>query len=847
MARRERARVWSSVVLVSCVSVATRAVPIETPDRATDADVRAIFSLAPADLAMLHATGVTNEQLVLMGPAPVAKTVRKINAQAHGESKPDQPDEAMRWRYRQRAGADGTIPREALMRAKSDRDKMVARRAATEGAAEPLTDWEWMGPGNIGGRTRSILINPENPSVMYAGAVGGGVWKSINAGVSWAPLNDFLTAISVASMAMDPNDPDTIYVGTGEGFFNGDAIVGAGIFRSTDGGATFEQLPATDTSEFDFVNRIAFEPGSSTTMLVATNEGVFRSTNAGATFALVRNGRTLDVDFARSEPSIAVAGTNGFALWSADGGQTWSTATLAGVSGNPRRIEVAIAPSDPSIVYASSQEFGLFRSTDGGRTYTLVASQFYMGTQGWYDNVIWVDPTDPNTVVVGGIDLHRTRDGGATWAKISAWQFAPVSAHADHHMIVEHPGFDGVTNRTVFFGNDGGLYRANNVYTVAELSGWQALNNNYGVTQFYGGAGNANGRLFGGTQDNGSLTMVGGVNTWTTMFGGDGGYSAADLQQFNFVYGETQWGRIHRSSNSGASSSFIHSPGLLDAQPGATNFITPFILDPNGYSRLYVGADRLWRSPDARFENGAGWTIVKASAGPNHSAVAVAPGNPNLLWVGHNDGQVFRTTNGLEASPAWIRLDGTTLPNRFVTSIAIDPVDNNIVWMTFSGFATPNVWRTTDGGATWQARSGTIPDQLPALPVNSVTLDPFVEDRVFIGTDLGVFVSTDDGATWTTNNIGPANTVVDQVFTATLSGDQFVVAATHGRGMYRMPLIAPIPGEITGDGAVNAVDLAVLINSWGPCAPDDPCPADLNDDGIVNGIDLAIILTNWTG
>ena len=815
------------------ISANARATAIVFPKSVCDDDARAIFGLSASDLARLRTDArVTNLQLVRMGPAMVAKTLRKLDS-----PKNDDPGEAMKWRYMQRADANGKIPHNALLNAKRQRDAMVANKAPTEGAQAA---WEWLGPGNIGGRTRSILVNPVDPDVMYAGSVGGGVWKSLDAGGSWAPLTDFLPSIAVSSMVFDPNDPETLYIGTGEGYFNSDSIPGAGIFKSTDGGTTFTQLFATDNPDFDFVNRISFAPGSSTTMLVATNNGIFRSINAGQSFTQENTTRTLDIDYAGANGSIAVAGQENGVVWSNTGGITWNASVGANGGG---RVEVAIAPTDASIVYASAQTTGLYQSTNGGQSFTNISSQFYMGNQGWYDNALWIDPTDPNTVIVGGINLWRTRNAGLSWTEISQWQLSPASAHADNHAIVEHPGFNGASNTTVYFGNDGGLYRAANVYGVVGTNGWQELNNNYGVTQFYGGAGNAlgTGTLVGGTQDNGTLVYSGATENWITMFGGDGGYGAADRDQLQFLYGETQWGRIHRSDNAGASSVSIYFPTLSDANPGSTNFISPFILDPNGHNRLYVGADRLWRTNSARTESGGSWFVVHDSIGTNHSAIAVADGDSNIVWVGHNNGNVYKSIDG---ASSWTRMDNNpnALPNRFVTSIAIDPDNHDRVWITFSGFDINNVYLTEDGGATWTTRSGSSGAHLPALPVNSLAIDTLSgSGRIFVGSDLGVFLSEDQGVTWTTDNLGPANTVVDQVFTNTMGGTDYLIAVTHGRGMYRLPLqtIFFNPADLTDDGIVDGSDLAILLSNWGTEF------ADLNGDGVTNGQDLAILLTNW--
>ncbi len=810
-------------------------VPIEFPSTLSDGDACAMFGLSETQLHELQSRlHLTNVQLLRMGPHMVAKSLDRLTM-----PEADEPEEAMEWRFRQRAGADGTIPRDAILIAKAQRDALIANNAVIEGAGP---QWEWLGPGNIGGRTRSILINPDNPDVMYAGSVGGGVWKTTTGGSDWTPLTDFIASIAIGCMAMDPNDPDTIYVGTGEGFFNSDAIPGAGIFRTIDGGATFTQIQATNTANFEFVNRIAFAPGSSTTMLVATNNGIFRSTNAGQSFTQVNATRTLDVEYSPIDSMRAVAGQGNNAAWSNDGGVTWNVA--AGGAGGGR-VEVAMAPSNPATVYASVQDFGVFRSVDHGQTYALIGSQFYMGDQGWYDNAIWIDPMDSETVIVGGIDLWRTRDAGGDWTQMSMWQFAPDSAHADHHYIIEHPQFNGTTNRVVYFANDGGLYRTNNVYSAVDTNGWQSLNNNYGVTQFYGGGGNplGFGTLVGGTQDNGTIVYRGSTAQWIRMFGGDGGFAQADQNQLQFLYGETQWARVNRSDDVGDTAASIYFPSLTDANPGTTNFISPIRLDPNGNNRLYVGCSRLWRTNNARTETGDGWTVVHEDVGSNHSAIAIAQGNPDLIWVGHGNGDVYRTLNGTSANPIWQRMDQNApgLPNRFVTSIAIEPDDHNRVWVTFSGFVDNNVRFSDDGGATWQIRSGSPAAHLPALPVNSVCVDPEVDQRIFVGTDLGVFVSEDDGMTWTTDNVGPANTVVDELFFNTMAGMKYVIAVTHGRGMYRLSLSETFttPADLNEDGVVNGSDLAILLAGWG-----GPF-GDVNGDGITNGQDLAALLASW--
>jgi hypothetical protein len=713
---------------------------------------------------------------------------------------------------------NGKIPPNAMVNAVRQKQQMhynpsawpggVAARPA--GAPAPLTagvdtnSWTPLGPGNIGGRIRSILIHPTTPDIMWIGGVDGGVWKTLNGGASWFALDDFMANLAVASLVMDPTDPDVLYAGTGEGTSNSDAVRGAGIFKSIDGGINWTQLASTANSSFYYVNRLATCPTNHLILLAATGTGIWRSVDGGTNWSQrYSTAAMLDISFDPSDGGKAIAsgstyGLAGRAVYSLDGGVSWNAASGVSTAG---RIEVAYAPSSPNIVYASANHNSgeVYVSADGGQTYTLASTGYaYLGAQGWYDNCLWVDPTNPNFLVVGGIDLWRSTDGGVTFTKISQWYSAPNSAHADHHCIVNSPAYNGSGNRTVFFGNDGGIYRATDVSTVSLTSGWTFLNNNLGITQFYGAAGNnSSGTIVGGTQDNGTLryTIAGGGSGWTTMFGGDGGFCAADQSDSNYFYGEYVYLQIHRSINGGVSSSYI-TTGLGDAgvpdsggdpdgsgpdgdPDSSANFIAPFILDPNNPNVLLAGGSNLWRSVNVKAPTPA-WAIIKPGAnGSFISAVAVAQGNSDIIWVGHNNGDVYSTTNGTALNPAWTRRDlgAPNLPNRTCTRLTIDPNDDNRVYATFGGFSPDNIYRTTDGGITW----ANIASGLPSAPVRSLVVAPFNSNFLYVGTDVGVFASADGGATWSVGNVGAANVAVDELFWM----NNVLVAATHGRGLFK--------------------------------------------------------------
>jgi photosystem II stability/assembly factor-like uncharacterized protein len=763
------------------------------------------------------------------------------------EAKPDSPEEWARWRLSFWIDEQGRIPDNAL----------IAARAQIEALASPETagglsaaNWEELGPGNIGGRIRSIAIHPANPDTMWVGSVSGGIWRSNDAGASWNPVDDFMGNLAVTSLVFAPGNPAVMLAGTGEGFFNGDAIRGAGIFRSVDGGVTWSQLPSTANSSFYWVNRLSFSPDGSI-LLAATGSGIWRSADVGDSWTSVFSGtgavRSLDVDFHPTDSNLAVAHFNDYdaasstfftsGLFSTDGGASWTEASGLHVPSNLARVELTYhrgwtGPGN-GCVYAFQAVNGgkLLRSVNGGAAYSPV-SDVNVGSAGWYYDAIWVDPTDTDAipaddvVIVGGLDLHRSVDGGGSFTKISQWFSWPASAHADHHAIVEHPAFDGLSNRRVFFGNDGGIWKTEDVYAVAPLSGWTSLVNGLAITQGYGASRSpVSGTVILGTQDAGTLrgTPSAGPNGWTTMFGGDGGFCASDLIDPTFHYGEYVRAQVHRSSDGGASGSWIDGkhwngfayvwkppPYLIpDAQSGAASFIAPILLDPNVPERLLVGGASLWRTNDSKApltpSTGPAWFEIKqpVAGGSRISAIAVAQGDSDVIWVGHDNGDVYSTANGGAGSPTWTRRDETSppLPNRKATRITIASADATRVLVTFGGFAGDNLWETTDGGSSWAAASG-----MPAVPLRDVEINPAHLDWLYVASELGVLISEDGGSTWSVSTDGPSLVSVDELFWS--QGNLY--AATHGRGVFRQ---TPFPA------AAQSLGVGCLLGVSSPSPP----------------------------
>jgi photosystem II stability/assembly factor-like uncharacterized protein len=716
------------------------------------------------------------------------------------------------------------------VRTPAARMKMILPQTA--GLNPNNSGWRFLGPTEVGGRTRAIAFDPKDPNAIWIGSVGGGVWKSTDAGATFLPVNDLMANLVVSSLVIDPSDSKIVYAGTGEGFYNVDALRGAGIFRTING-KDWSQLPATTDTRFQWVNRLAISHDGKV-LLAATRQGMFRSEDSDRKTwsATSLSANLADVRFHPSDSGKAVAGglDTGQAYYSEDGGKSWNSAKHAGnwVHVSPDgtrssgRVEVTYAIKDPSIVYASvdNNSGEIWKSTDGGQSYTKMSSfsagsdppeqAYYLGAQGWYGDAIWAnDPTSADLIIVGGINLWKSTDGGKTLVDISDWS-QDGSPHADYHAIVSDPGYNGTTNKTVYLGNDGGIFKATDITTAGtdehRTSGWIRMNHNYGVTQFYAAAWNPkSGVVLGGAQDNGTLSHAkdASENKWGEEFGGDGGYCATDPNDGNYLFGEYVYLSLHRSMDGGSNADFIdgrfwnETSGKYDWKPApyfipdskaqAANFIAPFVLDPNDSNRILAGGISLWRTNDAKTQNTLGtgpqWARIKDPGSDNISAIAISPGNSDLIWACQNDGRVFKTANGTQVNPAW-EATLSEAPKRFCTNITIDPVDHTTVYVTFGGYsengAKDNVWKTKDSGTHWT----NISSNLVAAPAYALAVHPANHNFIYLGTEVGIFASTDAGLHWSPTNEGPTNASVNSLVWM----DKNLLAATHGRGMWKYDL-----------------------------------------------------------
>ncbi|MDN5205714.1 GEVED domain-containing protein [Fulvivirgaceae bacterium BMA10] len=714
-------------------------------------------------------------------------------------SKYDRPDLAVLQNFDMtRDPSINEVPnRRTLKSFEAIKQQFAQSRAAISGV-----NWEERGPNNVGGRTRALMFDPNdaNAQKVWAGSVAGGLWFNNNITSSssqWQNIDDFWANLAISSLAYDPTNTQVFYAGTGEGFFNADAVRGAGIWKSSNGGTSWTQLASTDNSNFHYVQKVVVL--SDGTVMAATRAGVYRSTNGGTSWTSVLSGQFADIEVASNGDIYVGALSDGSVRKSTNSGTSFTTVTPTTGGG---RVELAIAPSNASVVYAvasgtgtSSGNIQWFRkSTNGGSTWTTVtvpnylnqnctvSSQDFARGQAWYDLILAVQPSNPDIVIVGGVDLHRSTNGGSSWSAISYWTGSCRSyVHADQHAIVFSPN----SSNTAIFGTDGGVFYSTNAGNSTATPSFSARNTEYNVTQFYAADQNnlANSNvLLAGSQDNGSHRFTSaGVNSTTEVTGGDGAFCHVDQDNSNYQVTSYVYNSYYRSTNGGSSFTNI----LFNTNDG--RFINPTEYDDDANVLYCANNDDQYRritnmtgSPSSSVNNvnfgGFRVSAIKASKHTNNR-VFMATGTHR----GTGGSKVFRVDNANGSSPTVTEIGTSSLPgNGYISSIDVGTSDDQII-ITYSNYGLVSVWETRNGGSSWSNREGNLPD----IPVRWVIYNPNNTDEVLIATELGVW-STDNVNTaspdWGVTNTGLANVRCDMLQYRDSDGQ--VIVATHGRGAF---------------------------------------------------------------
>ncbi len=638
--------------------------------------------------------------------------------------------------------------------------------------------WIERGPSQIAGRIRAIVIHPNQTNKWWVGSVGGGIWFTDDEGQSWRCQTDNMPALAVSTIALCDSQPDVLYAGTGEGFFNYDAIIGDGIFKTENGGLDWFQLSATATSyDFRYVNRIVVHPAHPDTLLAATKTAVMRSFDGGQTWEKVfDNGHNVQqiVCNPLNFNSLFITAWKSGIYKSTNLGETWNLVSEA--ISKPTRIELAISRVDTNYVFAVAADttyalLGLFKSVDAGKTWTNLGNPInWLNHQGWYNNAILIYPFDPEIVFVGGIDLYKinTKNNAFNYQRLSSWYHSSSYpyVHADQHCIAAIPHPDSTFSLVA--SNDGGVFFSRN-----GGNNWEHRNNGLNVTQFYDADRNpGSNQYIGGTQDNG--TLVSPINPqkttkWEIKISGDGFDCAWDDENSDVVFATLYETRIYKSITGG------DYFGELSSVPNSSLFHTPLVMDPHNTQKLITALDNnriliTWNS-------GLSWQEYEVDLG-NYRRIrlAISEKDSNIVWVASSSHFINVSRDG----GRHFQLVNNPDPNlnAYVTGIATSPFDSATALVMFGVYGYGKIFRTTDLGQSWED----ITNNLPEVPVHCALIMPYDSSQIWIGTDLGVFISYNNGRSWKYAN---QNLPAVAVRRMKIVGKQ-IVAATHGRGIWTL-------------------------------------------------------------
>ncbi|HVF43140.1 MAG TPA: carboxypeptidase regulatory-like domain-containing protein, partial [Pyrinomonadaceae bacterium] len=728
----------------------------------------------------------------------------------------------------------------------------------------------------VSGRVTAIAVHPNNSSIAYVGTAQGGVYRTTDGGATWAAIFDNAQTLAVGSIAIAPSQPSTVYVGTGEGNFGCDTFFGVGVYRIDNADTAnplmsgpFNQETGTNADVLTgrSISKVLVHPTDPNTIFIASNSGgiggigcdvhptqasargVYRSTNAAsanATFqrlntatANAGNRSATDVEFEPGNPNVLWATIVGYST-AGDGGVYRTTNALAatpafaqvlatGTTSATARTELAINKVGTTVTaYAAITDGNgtVKRTTTNGGTWTaLTAANGFCGTQCFYDMPVAVDPNNAAVLYIGGnadgtstaiLKKSTNATGTPTFTKVQN------GLHADSHVIEVDPS----NTSNVWFGSDGGVWKSSDAAAT-----WTSLNNTgFNATQFQSIARHPSDANYtiGGTQDNGTERMRA-DGTWTRTDYGDGGFALIDqnatntttVRQYHTYYNQVGAGGIvgfatTTSSTAFENWSFLGCGGTangLSCNDSAVEFYAPIALGPGNPNTLYFGTDRLYRSSN----NGTTMTVVSQqfAAGVSVSAIGVSPQTDAVRVVGLSNGKVFRTVTGGAASATMADVT-STIPAKYVSRVVVDPNDQNTAYVTLAGFfgnsATAHVYKTTNLNAAAPVWAGLGVGTIPDVPVDAFAVDPADSNYLYAGTDIGVYRSTDGGATWEPFSTGlPRVAVFDM---AIHNASRTLRIATHGRGMWDISVAAPVaPGTLQGtvrDSSTNAVGGATV-------------------------------------
>lgn len=743
----------------------------------------------PIALAILIVTALVwaFQKKEKLSPLPYAAS----NPQTELESESTDPGYYEQW-FESRKNKDGVIPEGLHAKWRAHDAKIAGSQKTT---SRPFSNINFLGPHNVGGRTRAVMMDKGSQETMFAGGVQGGFWRSTNMGTSWSRVDDQAENLSVTCMTQNKFNPSVIYYGTGEANGSGNKGGGNGVFKSTDGGLTFTQLPATTVTanpHFQTVSCIEHDLVNPSMIYVGLMQGgLYRSPDNGATWNQVYSGGHVRDLVVFPDGSVLISHNSTGVFHSPSGNSgTFTHITDPAFPTSFKRIELAKSPSSPDTVYAmfetnssaTTGAVGFCRSADGGLTWTAMTTPTTGNTYSGYTFALEVHATDPNKVVAAAKSLQISHDGGLTWT-------TGPTPHADYHTFAVRNGDPDY----FWAGNDGGVYKQNWDPTVSSTTN---LNNDYAVTQFHGGGYHpVTDATIGGTQDNGTWKVDTGVEVKVGK--NDGGHSYVHQQAPHIAYREWQGnpssdGPIHMITDfnvaAPSNGTRINNDATMDAE--GYDFLHFFLMNPaNGYQLFSTTKNGVWRTNNTMASSPV-WTKI-TNATSNIKILDCSHDQDPFLYIGGKSG-------GLQyMSHAYYQLPGaevdlsSTLPSSvatdYIQALKVHPNNQNSVYVGFSTYNTPpRIWKLTGATSTsptWHNVSGDLPS---TLGVNSIAVDPWhPNDVLFVGTDFGVYYTENGGTNWSKVSQIP-NTPVHEI--KIRPSDRKIFIFTHGRGIWTLEL-----------------------------------------------------------
>lgn len=670
-----------------------------------------------------------------------------------------------------------------------------------------FSDVRTIGPDNIGGRTRSIVIDQDDPKRLYAGGVSGGFWHSEDGGISWNPASDKLPTMSITSITQNPFNTDEIYYSTGEYYGNSAGIAGSGIFRSTDRGQTFTMLPGSDTSAFTYTWRIAHSLMKDSVVYVGTNSsGFFRTTDAGQTWNKIYGTASPVRDIEVFPDSTVWFSVQGHGIYEYNE-KTGKVALLG--NGLPTsslgNIDLDYCGSNPDVVYAvvvtsgqTSSLNGIYKTTDKGGKWTQMTNprSNFRWNQGSYDLFIEVDYDNPDFLVTGAVDAVYSTDGGSSWTNLA-------EGHVDYHCCIFWPN-----SSNFMVGCDGGIYKYNQ---STSGTSYIDLNRGYNVTQFYAGYYfPEDNHTIAGAQDNGTWLNRNEATIAQNQLWGDGSYCAVD-QQSGMMYGSWQYAQIRRKTSADLGSWVNISNGLRSVTPSSNDFwfINPFELNPvNGQQIYVITKNNIIRSINA----GTSWSLATDRITGNAYCAAFTDEDDPYMYVGGQSGVIYRMPNAATAQKVsmdpFFSLSPSEFKGSFVGNIEINPQDNSTIYTALTSYSlNSRIWKINKADSdnpVWVDISSNLPEN---LPVNWIEVDPNDSNIIMIATDNGLYTSANGGGWWVKDETIP-NVTIPMI--RLRESDRRLYVFSHGRGIW----IADLKdnGDVSGVKEVTQKEFTVFPN-----------------------------------